>query len=95
MWQELTRIEYGREHSKSISDAGAQWCASMVSERDGLHFHQVERTLRRPAPLVLSFAKESLLQYEPVNCQFCGIYDGKTTTVHIYMYLIGNCCSPS
>ena len=64
--------------SKSISDGSwatfFDWCANMVSERDGLHFHQVvQRTLRKHALTVEKKPKRYFLsQYELSTAGTCG-----------------------
>ena len=64
--------------SKSISDASwatfFEWCASMVSERDGLHFHQVDpkNTSQTCSACGEKSQKKLSLAIRTFNCQFCG-----------------------
>ena len=64
--------------SKSISDASwgtfFEWCASMVSERDGLHFHQVDpkHTSQTCSACGKKAPKKLSLSVRTFNCQFCG-----------------------
>ena len=64
--------------SKSISDASwttfFEWCASMVSERDGLHFHQVDpkHTSQSCSACGKKAPKKLSLSVRTFNCQFCG-----------------------
>ena len=64
--------------SKSISDASwgtfSEWCASMVSERDGLHFHQVDpkHTSQICSACGEKSQKKLSLAMRTFNCQFCG-----------------------
>ena len=64
--------------SKSISDASwgtfFEWCVSMVSERDGLHFHQVDpkNTSQTCSACGEKSQKKLSLAIRTFNCQFCG-----------------------
>ena len=64
--------------SKSISDASwgifFKWCADMVSERDGLHFHQVDpkNTSQTCSSCGQKSPKKLTLAICTFSCQFCG-----------------------
>ena len=64
--------------SKSISDASwatfFTWCADIVSERDGLHFHQVDpkHTSQTCSCCGQKSAKKLSLAIRTFSCQFCG-----------------------
>ena len=64
--------------SKSISDASwgifFKWCADMVSERDGLHFHQVDpkNTSQICSSCGQKSPKKLTLAIRTFSCQFCG-----------------------
>ena len=64
--------------SKSISDASwgifFKWCASMVSERDGLHFHQVDpkNTSQTCSRCGQKSPKKLSLAIRTFDCRFCG-----------------------
>ena len=64
--------------SKSVSDASwgtfFEWCASMVSERDGLHFHQVDpkNTSQTCSACGKKSQKKLSLAIRTFSCRFCG-----------------------
>ena len=64
--------------SKSISDASwgifFKWCADMVSERDGLHFHQVDpkNTSQTCSSCGQKSPKKLSLAIRTFSCQSCG-----------------------
>ena len=64
--------------SKSISDASwatfFKWCADMVSERDGLHFHQVDpkNTSQTCSCCGQKAPKKLSLSVRTFNCEYCG-----------------------
>ena len=64
--------------SKSISDASwgtfFKWCADMVSERDGLHFHQVDpkNTSQTCSSCGKKSPKKLSLAIRTFDCSFCG-----------------------
>ena len=64
--------------SKSISDASwatfFKWCADMVSERDGLHFHQVDpkNTSQNCSCCGQKAPKKLALSVRTFNCGYCG-----------------------
>ena len=74
----ISNMVQNRHLSKSISDAAwatfFDWCASMVSERDGLHFHKVnpKYTSQDCSCCGQRSAKKLSLAIWTFSCQFCG-----------------------
>ena len=74
----ISNMVKNKHLSKSISDASwgtfLKWCADMVSERDGLHFHQVDpkNTSQICSSCGHKSPKQLSLAIRTFNCSFCG-----------------------
>ena len=74
----ISNMVKNKHLSKSISDASwgifFKWCADMVSERDGLHFHQVNpKNTSQTCSCCGQKSPEKLsLSVKTFNCQSCG-----------------------
>ena len=74
----ISNMVKNKHLSKSISDASwatfFKWCADMVSERDGLHFHQVDpkNTSQICSCCGQKAPKKLSLSVRTFNCGYCG-----------------------
>ena len=74
----ISNMVQNKHLSKSISDASwgifFNWCADIVSERDGLHFHPVDpkNTSQTCSCCGKKSPKKLSLSVRTFNCQFCG-----------------------
>ncbi|RKU27606.1 hypothetical protein C6499_11380 [Candidatus Poribacteria bacterium] len=74
----ISNMVKNKHLSKRISDASwgtfFKWCADMVSERDGLHFHQVDpkNTSQICSNCGQKSPKKLSLAIRTFNCQACG-----------------------
>ena len=74
----VSNMVQNKHLSKSISDASwatfFKWCADMVSERDGLHFHQVDpkNTSQNCSCCGQKAPKKLALSVRTFNCGYCG-----------------------
>ena len=74
----ISNMVKNKHLSKSISDASwatfFKWCADMVSERDGFHFHQVDpkNTSQTCSCCGQKAPKKLSLSVRTYNCGYCG-----------------------
>ena len=74
----VSNMVQNKHLSKSISDASwatfFKWCADMVSERDGFHFHQVDpkNTSQTCSCCGQKAPKKLSLSVRTYNCGYCG-----------------------